>query len=124
MLNLLLIFFGAGLGGVLRFWVSTSVYALLGGLFPYATLVVNTSGCFLMGLLFQLLLRHAPGFAHDLRAFLLIGLLGGYTTFSAFALETVLLLEGEEYWRALGNILLSVLMCVGASGLGIWAARA
>lgn len=72
----------AGFGGVLRYGVSTGIYNLFNKNFPYGTLVVNVSGSFLMGFLFVLLLERFQSIAPQLRALLLIGFLGGYTTFS------------------------------------------
>lgn len=115
--NTLLIFLGAGLGGVIRYWVSNFIYFLLGKNFPYGTLVVNVSGCFLMGLLFIVLLERFNGIGSELRALLLIGFLGGYTTFSSFSMETFNLFENGDWLNATLNILLSVLLCI----LAIWA---
>lgn len=117
MTNTLLIFLGAGLGGVIRYWVSNFVYLLAGKNFPYGTLVVNVSGCFVMGLLFIVLLERFNGIGSELRALLLIGFLGGYTTFSSFSMETFNLIENGDWLSAVLNILLSVLLCI----LAIWA---
>lgn len=119
MMNTLLIFFGAGLGGVVRYWVSNSVHLLLGRHFPYGTLVVNVSGCFLMGFLFIILLERFNGMGSQFRSFLLIGFLGGYTTFSAFSIETLNLLEKDALIGAMINILLSVILCLLAAWLGM-----
>lgn len=119
MSNTLLIFLGAGMGGVFRFWISNLSYALLGRQFPYGTLIVNISGCFLMGLLFVLLLERFDGFGSELRSLLLIGLLGGYTTFSSFSIETFNLFESGAPLSAMINILLSIILCLAATWLGI-----
>ena len=116
MLNAVLIFFGAGTGGLIRFWVSNVCYWLLGNRFPYGTIVVNVSGSFLMGLLFALLLVRLDGANHALRALLLIGLLGGYTTFSSFSIETYFLLESGKWLSAILNVVLSVTLCI----TGVW----
>lgn len=109
---------GGALGALLRYWVSISVHALLGRGFPYGTLVVNVMGSLLMGYLFVLLLERL---AVDgmWRAAILIGLLGGFTTFSTFSVETINLLEQGAVARALLNILLSVTLCVAAAWLGV-----
>lgn len=117
--NTTLIFLGAGIGGVLRYWMSNGVYFLVGKQFPYGTLVVNVTGCFLMGLLFVLSLERFDLYSSQYRAFLLVGLLGGYTTYSSFAIETVNLVENGDWVAALINILLTTVVCVAASWFGI-----
>lgn len=115
----LLIFIGAGFGGLFRYWVSNGIYFLFGRHFPYGTLFVNVSGCFLMGLLFVLTLERSDNTGPELRALFLVGLLGGYTTFSSFSVETINLLETGHTWSALLNIILSVVVCIIATWLGL-----
>lgn len=122
-MNTVLIFFGAGIGGVLRYWISNFTYLILGKQFPYGTLIVNVSGCFLMGLLFVLTMERIDGFGSQLRALLLIGLLGGYTTFSSFSIETINLFENGNYISAIMNILLSTGVCLLATWLGVLGGR-
>ncbi|MCL5070176.1 MAG: fluoride efflux transporter CrcB [Actinobacteria bacterium] len=93
MTNTLLIFLGAGFGGIFRYWISNGIYFCFGRQFPYGTLVVNASGSFLMGLFFILILERFDGIGPQLRSLLLIGFLGGYTTFSSFSIETLNLVE-------------------------------
>lgn len=123
MFNTVLIFIGAGTGGVFRYWISNLTYWFFGRQFPYGTLIVNISGCFLMGLLFALLLERFDGIAPQLRSLLLIGLLGGYTTFSSFSIETLNLFESGATLSAVLNILLSVIFCIGAAWLGVIGGR-
>lgn len=123
MMNTLLIFLGAGIGGVSRFWVSNIVYFFVGRNFPYGTLVVNVSGCFLMGLLFVVLQEWLNEIAPQLRSFLLIGILGGYTTFSSFSIETLNLFENGDWLGATLNILLTTLLCLIAVWLGVMGGR-
>jgi fluoride exporter len=118
--DILLIFFGAGCGGVLRYWISNATYFLFGrSQFPSGTLMVNVTGSLLMGLLFTLLLERSVQDASHLRALLLIGFLGGYTTFSSFSIETVNLFEGGALTSGMLNIFLSVILCLLATWLGI-----
>jgi fluoride exporter len=122
-LDTLLIFVGAGCGGVFRYWISNISYWFLGRQFPYGTLIVNVSGCFLMGLLFVLLIERFNGAGPQLRSLLLIGLLGGYTTFSSFSIETLNLFENGAPLAGVANILLSVILCLAATWLGIIGGR-
>lgn len=121
MTNTLLIFLGAGIGGVLRYWVSNIIYWMTSRQFPYGTLVINISGCFLMGLLFVLIIEHFDG--PQLRSFLLIGLLGGYTTFSSFSIETLNLFENGAWMSGFLNIFFSVILCIFAAWLGVLVGR-
>ena len=122
MLNLVAIAGGGAIGALMRFWISNSVYAISGRDFPYGTLVVNVLGSFFMGLLFVLL---SERFNLDpaWRAALLIGLLGAFTTFSTFSIETLNLLLAGEAVRAIINILLSVVVCILATWLGLLIGR-
>ena len=88
MLQILAIAGGGALGALGRFWVSTGVYRLLGRDFPWGTLAVNTLGSFLMGLLFVLFVERLAA-APEVRAALLVGFLGAFTTFSTFSMETL-----------------------------------
>lgn len=119
----MLIFFGAGLGGVLRYGVSNLVYLWLGKLFPYGTLIVNVSGCLLMGFLFEIIFQRFAEMSAELRALLLIGFLGGYTTFSSFSIETLNLFENGNTLAALVNIFLSIIFCLIAVWIGVIGAR-
>lgn len=119
MFNTFLIFAGAGLGGVLRFWISSISYWMLGRQFPYGTLIVNVSGCFLMGLVFVILQERLDGLGPQLRSLLLIGFLGGCTTFSSFSIETLNLFESGAPLYGILNIFLSVILCITATWLGV-----
>lgn len=123
MLNISLIFIGAGLGGVLRFLISNLTYSAFGRIFPYGTLLVNVTGCLLMGLLFVLLIERIDGVGSEWRSFLLIGFLGGYTTFSSFSIETITLFENGAITSGLLNILLSNILCILASWIGVIGGR-
>lgn len=113
---------GGAIGALMRYWTSVAVHSRLGPSFPFGTLVVNILGSLLMGFLYVWLVeRTAAGPA--LRAFMLIGVLGAFTTFSTFSMETLNLLESGQLGRAVLNILLSVFVCLAAAGLGVMTAR-
>ena len=114
-------FLGA-LGCLARFAQTNLVHSLWGRGFPYATLGINVVGSFLMGLLFFGTL-HRLGFPPALRAGILVGFLGGYTTFSTFELETLLLAEAGESLRAILYVVLSVALGFVAVLAGAWLAR-
>ena len=113
---------GGALGALLRFWTANAVYAVSGRSFPYGTLVVNLLGSLLMGIFAAWLLERSS--ADPLwRSFLLIGVLGAFTTFSTFSMETVDLMESGQWLKALTNMLVSVVACVGAAALGLLLGR-
>lgn len=116
--QLLAIAVGGASGALLRFWTSHGVHWLLGRGFPYGTLVVNVLGSLLMGLFYIWLLERSS-LAPEWRAALLIGLLGAFTTFSTFSLETLNLIEQGQAIKAVLNICLSVGLCLGATWLGM-----
>lgn len=110
---------GSALGGVGRYWCNTLVTARLGAEFPWGTLLVNVVGSLIIGVVAALSTsfdRPWPG--PEARAFIMVGFCGGYTTFSAFSLQTLDLLNSGEWFRAGGNILLSVVLCLIAVWLG------
>ena len=118
MLQVIAIAGGGAVGALLRFWVSTGVYQLLGRGFPWGTLAVNVIGSFLMGLLFVLFLERSM-VSGELRGAVLVGLLGAFTTFSTFSIETLTLIEQADYLKALLNALLSVVVCILACWAGL-----
>ena len=120
MLRLLLVGFGGFTGSILRYLLSGFVQQASKSVgFPYGTLVVNIIGCFLIGLLSQLAETRGL-FTTESRAFIFIGILGGFTTFSAFGNETLNLWRDGENLLALTNIAGHLLFGLGA----VWAGRA
>ncbi len=111
-MNYLIVFLGAGIGGALRHGVNVAALRLVGAGFPWGTLAVNIAGSFVMGLVAEYFALKS-GLPQHWRLFLTTGILGGFTTFSAFSLETALLYERGELLAAglymLGSAVLAVL---------------
>jgi fluoride exporter len=117
-MNFALVFIGGGFGSLMRYSVGLFAVRLLGSaLFPWGTLFVNVFGCFLMGIL-AIWLHAGQGDMTSVRVLLGVGVLGGFTTFSAFALETFMLME-SHLALALGYMAGSVIISLGALFLGI-----
>ena len=115
-------FVGGGLGAVARYGVNRLSLAWFGPLVPAGTLVVNVGGSFLMGLL-AALLAEGPAASPSLRLFLLTGVLGGFTTFSAFSLDALGLWQRGQAGAASVYVLASVLLSLAGIALGFAAAR-
>jgi CrcB protein len=116
---------GSALGGVARFAVSGFLAESIGEVFPWGTLVVNVSGSFIIGFFATLTGpdgRYLVG--TTARQFVMIGICGGYTTFSSFSLQTLNLARDGDWLRVTGNIVLSVTFCLLAVWLGHIAAAA
>jgi CrcB protein len=113
---------GGALGSMLRYGLSNWVYSLAGRGFPYGTLVVNVLGSLAMGILFVLMVERM-GTSAVWRAGMLIGVLGGFTTFSTFSIETFNLIEQGAMAKAAANMLASLILCVCATWFGVMLAR-
>jgi CrcB protein len=110
---------GSALGGMARYALSGFVARRIGETFPWGTLAVNVSGCVVIGLFAAVIAPEGPWpRSLAVRDFVLIGLCGGYTTFSSFSLQTLSLAREGEWWRALGNVFASVAFCFIAAWLG------
>ncbi len=116
MLKILLIAAGGGAGSVLRYLMAGWVQRIAGATFPAGTLLVNVTGCLAIGVLSALF--SATLVREEYRMAILVGVLGGFTTFSTFGLETFSLLNSGQALRALANVLLSVCVGVAAVWLG------
>jgi len=114
--NLLLIAIGGALGSVARYLFSTSVLRMTGSLFPLGTFAVNVVGCVIFGMIAGAAEQRVP-LSPELRALLLIGVLGGFTTFSAFAFESFGLLRDGQFAAAAINLAGQVI----AGMVGLWA---
>ncbi len=110
---------GGALGSVARFWLTGAMTALTGPRFPWGTLLINVLGSFVIGLVAGVTLTPARiGMHPDVRIFLMTGVCGGFTTFSAFSLQTLELLQGGETIPAFGYALGSVVLCLAATYCG------
>lgn len=119
MRNYLYVMLGGAIGTGARFWLSGVIAARYGETFPLGTLVVNVTGCFLVGVLATVVdpagrFLVAPG----TRQFLLLGICGGYTTFSSFSLQTLDLVRDGDWLRASLNVSFSLILCLLATWLG------
>jgi len=108
---------GSAAGGVLRFALSSFGAKVLGGLFPWWTLSINAAGCFLIGLL------AAQTLPPHFRALLVPGFCGGFTTFSAFSLEFLMLQREQRHWEAWGYVAASIFICLLAVAAGTFCGK-
>jgi CrcB protein len=122
LMNILLVFVGGGLGAAARYMLQGAVYRVTGAGFPYGTLIVNILGCFVIGLLMSSMEERFMA-APSLRVFLTVGILGGFTTFSSFSYESMMLLREGDIIAGGLNIVLSVVICLGATWLGLGLGR-
>ena len=114
---------GGALGSVARYMVNVWSGRILGTDFPWATLIVNIAGCFMVGLLVELMALKL-NIGNEVRAFLTTGILGGFTTFSAFSLDFALLVERKSYGLAGAYAASSVLVSLIAVFAGLYLVRA
>jgi fluoride exporter len=118
----LVIGLGGALGSMLRFGLGSLIDTNVqktGYIFPWGTIVVNVTGCFVIGFIFTISTGEGRLLLSPLtRNFITIGILGGYTTFSSFSLQTLTLAQDGQWWGAAANVLLSVVLCLVGCWLG------
>jgi CrcB protein len=119
----LIVFLGGGLGAASRHGINQLAAHTVGTRFPYGTLFINVSGSFVMGLIVAWLAFRTKGEAQDWRLFLTTGILGGYTTFSTFSLEAVLLYERGEIGLAALYVAASVVLAIAGLFGGLYLVR-
>jgi CrcB protein len=111
--------FGSAIGGAARYWCTGFAARLFGETFPWGTLLVNITGSLIIGFFATLTGPDGRIFVSSTtRQFVMIGLCGGYTTFSSFSLQTLNLVQDSEWLQAGGNIVGSVVLCLFAVWLG------
>ena len=110
---------GSALGGLARFWLSAWMVGLLGPRLPWGTLLINVLGSFVIGW-FGALTGSGGRLAvsEEVRAFVMVGLCGGFTTFSSFSLQTLVLLQQDEFGWAVANVAGSVALCLACVAAG------
>jgi CrcB protein len=118
----LIVFLGGGIGAAMRHGINLAVARVLGTAFPYGTLLINISGSFIMGLVAAYFAFKGDASQHW-RLFLTTGILGGFTTFSAFSLDAVLLWERHEHLMAALYVGGSVAGAIAGLALGLWIMR-
>jgi CrcB protein len=125
MITYLLVAAGGAAGSVARYGVALAVARLTGPGFPFGTVIINIVGSFVIGWFAEFTAAYGRHPASEpARAFVMAGLCGGFTTFSAFSLQTIDLLRGGETMRAVANVGVSVVLCLAATALGMRLAQA
>ena len=122
MLSYLWVCLGGAIGSGARFWISGLVAQKIGQTFPFGTLVVNVTGSFIIGVFAAMSVPEGRWIlTPSTREFLMIGLCGGYTTFSSFSVQTLALAQEGEWFRAAANSIASFALCLIAVWLGHFA---
>jgi fluoride exporter len=121
-MNYLIVAIGGGIGAAARYGVNVSAPRLFGADYPWHTLIVNVLGCFIMGVLTEMMALKL-NLSQEWRIFLTTGILGGFTTFSAFALDFALMAERREFLAAGGYAIASVVLSIAACFAGLAVVR-
>lgn len=122
--SVLAVLLGGGIGSVIRYVITFAVTQRLGPGFPWWTFLVNVTGCFVIGIVAEVTQTRSFGAAPLLRIFLMTGVLGGYTTFSTFSLDTLTLIGDRVQMLAAAYAAGSVVLGVGAAFAGVTLVRA
>jgi len=109
---------GGALGSLMRYWVNLAAYRSFSPSFPLGTLIVNVLGCFLIGLIFSLAEKSSL-LSTNIRLFLMVGICGGFTTFSSFSIESINLLRAREIWFFFLNMGAQVFLGLAATVVGL-----
>lgn len=117
-MNVLYVFLGGGIGALMRFGLTHLVHKFPKPVFPIATLASNLIASFLVGFFLVMMMKMKPANAEAFQAFWIIGICGGFSTFSTFAKENLELMERGQWFIAVLNILISVAFCIGMVYLG------
>ena len=118
-MNVILIFIGGGLGSILRYLTNIFVREHTGNDFPFGTLLINIAGSLVIGLAYGLIKKASVPTDH-IAAFVMVGICGGFTTFSAFSLDFVTMVNDGKALPALTYVLASVTCAILATFMGIW----
>jgi fluoride exporter len=121
----LLVAAGGATGSVARYWLALAMARLTGPGFPWGTILINVTGSFVIGWVAEYTAAYGRHPAPEpVRALVMAGLCGGFTTFSAFSLQTMELLRAGQTTRAVANVIASVVLCLGATAIGLRLAQA
>jgi CrcB protein len=121
-MNWLAVAIGGALGSVARYALSSWIFDITSNKFPYATLIVNVAGSFVMGILFVLIVERAV-LPAEMRSLLMIGFIGAFTTFSAFSLDALGLWQNGHVLMSVIYMIATVILCLVAISTAIWLTR-
>ena len=121
-MNWLAVAIGGALGSVARYALSSWIFDITSQKFPYATLIVNVAGSFVMGILFVVIVERAA-LPAEMRSLLMIGFIGAFTTFSAFSLDALGLWQNGHVLMSVIYIITTVILCLVAISTAIWLTR-